>query len=82
MTTSVRSTKSETVTAVVGDKLSGKVALVTGGTRGIGAAISSSLAIQGAAIAAGYSGNITRAERFKEESADQFHTPVTVHQGR
>ncbi|MEP6560694.1 MAG: 3-oxoacyl-ACP reductase family protein [Nakamurella sp.] len=81
MTTSGRSTKSEAAPAVVGDKLGGKVALVTGGTRGIGSAISASLASQGAAIAAGYSGNTTRAKQFKTEFADQFHTPVTVHQG-
>jgi NAD(P)-dependent dehydrogenase (short-subunit alcohol dehydrogenase family) len=36
-----------------GDKLGGKVAFVTGGTRGIGAAISRSLAGQGASVAAG-----------------------------
>ena len=70
-----------TPSAVVGNKLAGRVALVTGGTRGIGAAISSSLAAQGAGIAAGFSGNVSRAEQFKSEFAEQFHTPVTVHQG-
>jgi acetoacetyl-CoA reductase/3-oxoacyl-[acyl-carrier protein] reductase len=35
---------------VVGDKLNGRVAFVTGGARGIGAAISRSLASQGAAV--------------------------------
>jgi acetoacetyl-CoA reductase/3-oxoacyl-[acyl-carrier protein] reductase len=67
--------------ARVGDKLDGRVALVTGGTRGIGAAISSSLASQGATVAAGFSGNVDRAEQFKEEFAARFHTPVSVHQG-
>ena len=51
-------------TGVIGSKLAGRVALVTGGTRGIGASIGHSLAAQGAAIAAGYSGNIEKAERF------------------
>jgi NAD(P)-dependent dehydrogenase (short-subunit alcohol dehydrogenase family) len=67
--------------ARVGDKLDGRVALVTGGTRGIGAAISSSLASQGATVAAGFSGNVVRAEQFKDEFSAQFHTPVSVHQG-
>jgi NAD(P)-dependent dehydrogenase (short-subunit alcohol dehydrogenase family) len=67
--------------ARIGDKLDGRVALITGGTRGIGAAISSSLASQGATVAAGFSGNLVRAEQFKEEFSARFHTPVSVHQG-
>jgi NAD(P)-dependent dehydrogenase (short-subunit alcohol dehydrogenase family) len=48
----------------VGQKLAGRAALVTGGIRGIGAAICTSLAGQGTTVAAGYSGNTERAEAF------------------
>jgi 3-oxoacyl-[acyl-carrier protein] reductase len=65
-----------------GDKLRGRVAFVTGGTRGIGAAISKSLANQGASVAAGYGRNTEQAQRFLAElSAAGDGTEVSVHQG-
>ena len=63
-----------------GNKLEGRVALVTGGTRGIGAAISRSLAAQGAAVAAGYSANREKAEAFLHDLEDQG-IEASIHQG-
>jgi 3-oxoacyl-[acyl-carrier protein] reductase len=65
-----------------GAKLRGRVAFVTGGTRGIGAAISKSLVSQGATVAAGYGRNAEHAQKFLGElSAVSDGTEVSVHQG-
>jgi acetoacetyl-CoA reductase/3-oxoacyl-[acyl-carrier protein] reductase len=65
-----------------GAKLRGRVAFVTGGTRGIGAAISKSLLSQGAVVAAGYGRNTEQAEKFLAEvSADGLDPKASIHQG-
>ena len=46
----------------------GKVAVVTGGTRGIGAAVSRALAAAGYSVAATYHGNEEAAAKFKSET--------------
>jgi NAD(P)-dependent dehydrogenase (short-subunit alcohol dehydrogenase family) len=75
-------TASAAARASVGEKLRGRVAFVTGGTRGIGAAICRSLASQGAAIAAGYSGNDAAAAAFGEHFRSDFPAlKCTVHKG-
>jgi len=65
-----------------GDKLLGTVAFVTGGTRGIGASVCRSLAVQGADVAAGFSGDQQRADEFAREYADDHpDSHMTVHRG-
>jgi acetoacetyl-CoA reductase len=48
--------------------MAGRVALVTGGTRGIGAAISRMLKLRGYEVAANYAGNDVAAQAFKAET--------------
>jgi NAD(P)-dependent dehydrogenase (short-subunit alcohol dehydrogenase family) len=60
--------------------LGGRIAVVTGGTRGIGAAISRSLAGQGAAVAACYGANRDRAAQFQSDLA-RASNAISIHHG-
>jgi NAD(P)-dependent dehydrogenase (short-subunit alcohol dehydrogenase family) len=64
-----------------GDKLRGRVAFVTGGTRGIGAAICRSLGSQHATVAAGYGRNNVRAKEFADEYEQQLGVRPSLHEG-
>jgi NAD(P)-dependent dehydrogenase (short-subunit alcohol dehydrogenase family) len=65
-----------------GGMVSGRVALVTGGTRGIGAAIGRSLADEGASIAAGYWHRDEGAEKFQAVMVEGYpQQRCTLHEG-
>ena len=75
-------TQTSSATTTSGEKLLGRTAFVTGGTRGIGAAICRSLAAQGADVAAGYSGNEQAAQQFAEDFGSAFPgSQLTLHRG-
>ena len=59
--------------------LSGKVAVVTGGSRGIGEAIVYRLASMGADLAVIYAGNTAAAERVCEACREQYHVKAVAY---
>jgi NAD(P)-dependent dehydrogenase (short-subunit alcohol dehydrogenase family) len=64
-----------------GDKLTGRVAFVTGGTRGIGAAICRSLGSQNATVAAGYGRSSEKAKAFADDFEVRLGVRPSLHEG-
>ncbi|MGG5818573.1 SDR family NAD(P)-dependent oxidoreductase [Falsiroseomonas sp. HW251] len=58
--------------------LAGKVAVITGGSSGIGAASAQRLAEQGATVAIGYNAGRDRAERLASELPGSGHLPIHI----
>ncbi len=79
-TTSDQKTQTESWPGYQRPRMHGHVVFVTGGTRGIGAAICRSFAEQGACVAAGYGGNAERAEHFLAELESHGAT-ASIHRG-
>ena len=68
------------MTAITDTNPEQRVAIVTGGARGIGAAITTTLARQGVHVAAGYSSNSKAADDLREKLGAEGAS-VSVHQG-
>jgi NAD(P)-dependent dehydrogenase (short-subunit alcohol dehydrogenase family) len=74
-------TKQQDASRGGGKALSGRVAFVTGGTRGIGAAICKSLGSQQATVAAGFGQNIERAKAFADDYEKLLGVRPSLHHG-
>jgi NAD(P)-dependent dehydrogenase (short-subunit alcohol dehydrogenase family) len=73
-------TDSKSQSAPRGEDLTGRVALVTGGTRGIGASICHSLVNAGAVVGAGFTHNRERADELRQAIQAEGGT-LSLHQG-